>query len=367
MLIQTNQLSLSTKKSMRQRSLSAVFIAIFFVVLFILGILADNVNNWSPINSLLGRQICGWLLLVFLLPIIFLASKEINNIFFRFNILSYISIAICSLTLIYAPTLVYFLKYYGYETTIELGYQINVLNTVTNIFCMCLGAAIIFTVIINSILLNAFNVFTLKNWIILNLLSGVVNGFFLGVYFFLFTRGWLSLLWLMLIVIGTDSFSYFGGMFFGKRKMAPNISPKKTWEGFGIGQVTTVTCAMLILLGFSFINHNPDVLQQIMGVQFRHYINGSLVDGFSSNTPLWWVSMFFITIALSILSVLGDLMFSWFKRKYHIKDYGTIIPGHGGIIDRIDSHSVVISSYFVLSFFLALFANTVVFFSPITS
>lgn len=362
MLIQTNELSISTKKSMKQRSLSAIFITGFFIVLFVLGILADNVNDWSPL-PILGRQICGWILLAFLLPIIFITSKEINNIFFRFNWISFALITFSSVVLIYAPTLVYFLKYYNYITGIELGYQINQLNTVTNIFCICLAAAILLTVTINSILLNIYNVFTLKNWIILNLLAGFVNGFFIGVYFFLLTRGWLSLLWLMLIVVGTDSFSYFGGMLFGKRKMAPKISPKKTWEGFAIGQVTTVVCAMVILFGFSFINHSPNVLQQIMGVQFRHYVNGVLEDGFYSDSWLWWFSMFFITIGLSILSVLGDLMYSWFKRKYHIKDYGTAIPGHGGIIDRIDSHSVVISGYFVLSFFLALFANTVVFFS----
>lgn len=362
MFIKTNKLSLSVKQSMKQRSLSAIFIAIFFIILFILGVLADNINNWSPL-PIIGRQICGWILLVFLLPFVFITSKEINSIFFRFNKFSFMLIVFSSVTLIYAPTLIYFLKYYDYVTSIELGFKINQLNTVTNIFCICLAAAILLTIIINSILLNIYSVFTFKNWIILNLLCGLVNGFFLGTYFFLLTRGWLSLLWLLLIVVGTDSFSYFGGMIFGKRKMAPKISPKKTWEGFIIGQVITVTCAMLILFGFSFINHWPNVLQQIMGVQFRHYINGILVDGFSSKSWLWWFSMFFITIGLSILSVLGDLMYSWFKRKYHIKDYGTTIPGHGGIIDRIDSHSVVISGYFVLSFFLALFANTVVFFS----
>ena len=364
--IKVNELSSGTKNTMKQRLLSSVYIAMFFIILFLLGILADNVNNWSPINSLLGRQICAWILLIFLLPMIYIGCREINNIFFKFNPLSQILITFASAALIYAPTLIYFLKYYDYlGNSIILGETITQFNTVTNIFAIALASAILLTIIINTILLVVYHHLTFKNWFILNLLVGVISGFYLGTYFFLFTRGWLSLLWLMLIVFGCDSFSYFGGLLFGKHQMAKKISPKKTWEGFAVGQVVTILVAMLILFGFSYIQHDPNVLEQIMGVQFKHIVNGIVQEEFSTNTFKWWISMFFITTGLSLLSVFGDLTFSWFKRKYHIKDYGTLIPGHGGILDRIDSHSVVISSYFILSFFLALFANTVVFFTPI--
>ena len=257
---------------------------------------------------------------------------------------------------------VYFLKYYGY-ISIEIGNRINQLNTVTNIFAIVLGCSILLTVIINTLLLWINHEMTFKNWIILNLIVGVTSGFFLSSLFFLFTRGWLVLLWLMLIVIGCDSFSYFGGLLFGRHKMAPKISPKKTWEGFAIGQIITAGLALLILFSFSYIKHEPDVLKQIMGIQFQHITNSGIQNGsFNHNTVQWWILMTFVTIILSLLSVFGDLSFSWFKRKYRIKDYGYLIPGHGGIIDRIDSHSVVISFYFVLSFVIALFANTIVFF-----
>ena len=375
--IKHNELTPNAKRTLKERLLSSIFIALFFIVLFVLGILADNVNNWSPIKPLLGRQICMWILLVFLLPVIFISCYEIKNVFFKTKIIPFIFILLTNIILIYAPTFVYILKYYGYQIADHLDFAstIDVLNSVTNVFSIVLACGVGLMVMTNTLLLWITKNINFKNWLILNLLTGFVSGFYIGVYFFLFVRGWLSLLWLMLIVFGTDSFAYFGGLLFGKHQMAKNISPKKTWEGFGIGQVITIILAMLILFGFSKINHDPNVAEQIMGVQFEQQLPNvtnldlfnihqlSTLNTFYVHPWVWWIVMVFITIILSVSSVLGDLMFSFFKRKYDIKDYGALIPGHGGILDRIDSHSVVISLYFILSFLIALFAHTVVFFA----
>lgn len=332
---------------------------VFLVVLFVLGFLADHVNRWSPLNFT-GQTVFAWIFLFYFLPLIVICAKEICNIYFKFKPLPYIVILINMLVLIYAPTLIYFLKYYGY-VNLPIGNFYTPI-TVTNIFAITLAGTILFVVFNSTWLLWMYGIINFKNWMILNLLTGVISGFYLGIFFFMYTRGFLTLLWLMLLVFGSDIFAYFGGVLFGKHKMAPKISPKKTWEGFGIGLVLTVGIGLLILLGYSFIKHNPDVLKQIMGIQFQK--SGSYVnDNQMANKPYWWVTMLFITIGICLLSVFGDLTFSWFKRKYRIKDYGTLIPGHGGIIDRIDSHSVVISAYFVLSFFIALAAKTVVFFN----
>ena len=357
--LQKNELSKNTKKTMKQRVTSSVFMAIFLIVLFVIGVLADTVNQWSPLDKT-GQTISAWIFLVYLLPLIIICAKEICNIYFKFKTIPYLVILINMLVLVYAPTFIYFLKYYGY-IDLDIG-NFYTSMTVTNIFAITLAASILFVVVNSTLLLWYYGIINFKNWVIFNLLTGVISGFFLGIFFFMFTRGWLTLLWLMLLVFGSDIFAYFGGVFFGKHKMAPKISPKKTWEGFGVGLFLTVGIGLLILLGYSFINHQPDVLKQIMGIQFQketNYINGNQM----ANKPYWWVTMLFITIGICLLSVFGDLTFSWFKRKYRIKDYGTLIPGHGGVIDRIDSHSVVISFYFVLSFFIALAAKTVVFFN----
>ena len=113
----------------------------------------------------------------------------------------------------------------------------------------------------------------------------------------------------------SDTGAYFTGYFFGKHKMAPIISPKKTWEGFFGGWLVSIGCAALFGV----------LYQLITGVTL-------------SVSPLW---MAVLAIPLAPLSVCGDLLASKIKRHYGIKDYGNIMPGHGGVMDRFDSVIVI--------------------------
>jgi len=109
----------------------------------------------------------------------------------------------------------------------------------------------------------------------------------------------------MLLIIWTnDIFAYLTGMAFGRHKIFERVSPKKTWEGFFGGIVAA--------LG--------------MG-----YLTFSYIDGLS----LWsWLA---ISILIALSGVAGDFVESLFKRSAGVKDSGNLIPGHGGILDRIDS------------------------------
>ena len=109
----------------------------------------------------------------------------------------------------------------------------------------------------------------------------------------------------------SDTGAYFSGYFFGKHKMAPIISPKKTWEGFFGGWIVSVGCSALFGMLYQNIAH----------VQL-------------AVTPL---QMAIVAVPLAPLSVCGDLLASKIKRQYAIKDYGNIMPGHGGVMDRFDS------------------------------
>lgn len=110
---------------------------------------------------------------------------------------------------------------------------------------------------------------------------------------------------------GNDTFAYFSGVLFGKHKMAPVLSPKKTIEG-AIGGVLGCV-AIGFGLGYAFSAHMSEVLVHPVYT----FAGASFVGAF--------------------LAIIGDLAASAIKRNYDVKDYGTIIPGHGGIMDRFDS------------------------------
>lgn len=119
------------------------------------------------------------------------------------------------------------------------------------------------------------------------------------------------IVWLIFIgAWGSDTFAYCTGMLFGKHKLAPKLSPKKSIEG-SIGGIMGAA-----LLGFLFAIILKDRITDIDNPQLIFAIIGA---------------------ASSIISQLGDLAASAIKRNYDIKDYGNLIPGHGGILDRFDS------------------------------
>ena len=143
------------------------------------------------------------------------------------------------------------------------------------------------------------------------------NGFSVSFYFVLiFLLPWMA-----------DGGAYFIGSYFGKHKLCPNISPKKTVEGFLGGVVFCVISAMIMGMLFQFI-----FLKDTARVNF--------------------VLLGVIAVLDAFVSVLGDLSFSLIKRNLKIKDYGSIFPGHGGMLDRCDSIVFTAPMVVVLSQFM---------------
>ncbi len=124
-------------------------------------------------------------------------------------------------------------------------------------------------------------------------------------------------IYLFLITIFTDTYAHLGGTLIGKHKLAPKISPNKTWEGSIIGGIF----GTLIAATFYYI-------------------------AISSNVSVF--GLLLVTLVLSSLGQLGDLFFSAVKRNHKIKDFSNIMPGHGGVLDRLDSIIFVIIGYILL-------------------
>ncbi len=145
----------------------------------------------------------------------------------------------------------------------------------------------------------------------ISLLLGIVFNLFIVIR----TNGLYLFLYLLIIPMVTDIFAMLTGNYLGKHKMCPKLSPKKTWEGSLGG-----------LIGGS-----------VVGLIFYTIFINNLT-----------IKVIVITIVLSIVGQMGDLVMSKIKRENEIKDFSNLIPGHGGILDRIDSIIFVFLAYMFL-------------------
>ncbi|MBU6504104.1 MAG: phosphatidate cytidylyltransferase [Betaproteobacteria bacterium] len=123
---------------------------------------------------------------------------------------------------------------------------------------------------------------------------------------------WVLLMFMAVIWL-SDSAAYFVGRAWGCRKLAPAISPGKTWEGVG-GGLAAVLAYAAILCFSGVADERTDAILQSLG--------------------LVWIPL---SLLLAVLGILGDLFESWIKRCAGVKDSGRLLPGHGGILDRIDA------------------------------
>ncbi len=129
-----------------------------------------------------------------------------------------------------------------------------------------------------------------------------------AVYLLSFPRGGTLMVAMALIVAAADIGAYFSGKAFGKHKLAPDVSPAKTWEGFWGG---VLACLLLSL-----------AVWYLLPPQKQH---------------IGLISVVTVVLITGIASVVGDLTVSMVKRQSGIKDSGNILPGHGGVLDRLDS------------------------------
>ena len=138
--------------------------------------------------------------------------------------------------------------------------------------------------------------------------------------------GAFYLLYLLLVVWAGDIFAYFVGKSMGRHLMAPRISPKKTWEGAAASLVASVAVGWLL---FRYALPISSALLRAGLIQRR--------DGLFGLEQPAMGPVIILTIVLNVAAQLGDLVESLIKRGAGVKDSGGILPGHGGMLDRIDA------------------------------
>ena len=167
---------------------------------------------------------------------------------------------------------------------------------------------------------------TLIDWAL-----AMASAFYLGwpVALFLLLRGntfgagasgfwWLLALFFM--TWANDTFALLTGHYFGRTKLAPHISPAKTWEGFGGGLVFCVIASYIFTM--------------LLPTAFHHAL------------PVDWLNAAILGVLVAVAATVGDLAESLLKRGTEVKDSGSIVPGHGGLLDRMDSLLFVVMVVF---------------------
>jgi phosphatidate cytidylyltransferase len=149
--------------------------------------------------------------------------------------------------------------------------------------------------------------------------------FFLGISFNLVITlreySLMRVIYIFVITSATDTYALISGSLIGKHKLLESISPKKTWEGLIFGTIFGVLIGSVFY--YITINDSINVLHLVLG-----------------------------TALISLVGQMGDLVFSSIKRFYNKKDFSNLLPGHGGILDRIDSFIFAVLSYVLLKFML---------------
>lgn len=215
------------------------------------------------------------------------------------------------------PYLMKVLSMFSFLAVLLSGLDIFSYDMLQNIDVKVLS---LFLLLIPVVFMNASKTYNIED--ALYLLGGVL---FLGLGFnsiISIRMSGLNYLWfLLLITIFSDTFAFITGILIGRHKMCPSVSPKKTWEGF---------------FGGTFLGTFVGTIFYMTAFDYNENI-------------LFLVVMILI---LSVIGQIGDLLFSAIKRHFGIKDFGNIMPGHGGVLDRLDSFLLVVLAYNFLSFYI---------------
>lgn len=319
----TNEISESAKKSLITRVITASVLAVITIPCVVLG---------------------GWYFFFFTLLVTFLSAFEIVK---ASNLKGLLKILLYFITIVFTVGIIYYsmfqnniveIRKNGVEAFKQVDFLPNSFNDIKlSIMLITFMLCIYFLISFSCEPFNIAYVFYFATMIFV-LAIGIQSFLFLRYspfsYFeasveeaggysaslinsksFKYGQSMFLLIYVVLGVIFNDMGAYFIGLLFGKHKMNERISPKKTWEGFIGGVVFSIVVSTLFALICA--------------------ISGKEILPIFDTSHLYYIII--ISILIPLISDVGDFVFSSVKRTFGVKDFSNLLPGHGGVLDRIDS------------------------------
>lgn len=341
------------KKKMLTRTKTGLGLVIFYILFITFCLLASDV--WIN-DSIIPRQnkfIFSVCCLVVLTPVIAFACKEITKLSFSHKKIALLISTLVVILFTWGLGLFYTINRYFIIPTkqsqapssvneyLKRIFFINILLTFLGSFSLFLGSLVVvyFNRRRSEILMFRKSVFWFP------VLMSLVGLFFPTVFCVSINYQWTTFAFLIALSNLSDVFAYLGGSVWGRIKLIEKVSPKKTVEGLIFSFAITSFLFLGILATFIYVNipaiKEYNIVYSILGCQF-----GGLKD---IGKWWWWIVAFFIILSLQIVSTIGDLFFSYIKRQYRIKDFSNLLPGHGGVLDRLDAISFVFAIYYFFS------------------
>lgn len=349
-----NQIKNSQHSLFQQRILPAIFMVvglIFIFVLFRLSFFGFPNFNWSS-SSDAWKIVARLLSLIIYVALGIWAFYELTYAFTQNKIIASI-LGVLQLSTMFTGYLFFFFISNFLNIQNKISYNISQLIYLYSDWIYYLF------LLLNTVIFAFLRLITTKDIIYSNffvkvliyfIFSFLISSFFKAFVLLMAVPSGLSYI---LILMTAASASDIGGFVFGakfgnkyfKRKLAPTISPKKTWEGFFGGMIVSIATIILlsIILNFADLTSQQDN-KNYFSVLFKVFVaqDNSILSVLISK-----FSLILFTLLVPAIATLGDLSFSMIKRANNIKDFSKVLKGHGGLLDRIDS---IIFVFVIFSF-----------------
>ena len=343
------------KKTFLTRAYSAIFVAGFYV-LYCLLLVFSNEHWFTPLMDLSETKrhavqfSLNFINILTLVPVIYFVANELTNLCFpgRKRVFIY---TVCSLFTITVGLGILLLgmryKFFNINSSAYSELQLFLILSLSVIAFFTLMSTLVWGSLSRRIVYVGRKT---RFWY--PFLVFILNTFFVGFMYTTIIHTWTTYAFLLLTSVLCDVFAYLGGSQFGKHKMAPLISPKKTWEGVIFGAAIT----LLIVCGVFGLFHIKGAEE--MDYSLYKYLGCQTCNPGNNLKPYFWGIYVGVTLILMFVSVSGDLFFSWIKRRFNIKDFSNLIPGHGGMLDRLDAFIFVFNFYFLTTVIIQLISKS---------